>query len=125
MTFSTFESCLIRYHVIGQRLVYSDFVLDRLAPRLNPLNIRTIFTENEKKEAEKLNQELWEYSLSSRICFDFNVVQLFSLLEAHDDMLSHLTTTERKKLESFLSEAWGVVEQQKTRICKWRNNHRS
>lgn len=80
---STFESCLTRYHVIGQRLLYSNFVLDRLAPKLDPANIHTIFTEDEKEQAEKLHKQLWQDSLTSRICFDFNVVQLYSLLEAH------------------------------------------
>lgn len=123
MTKSTFESCLIRYHVIGQRLVYSDFVLDRLAPKLDPANIRTIYTEDEKEEAEKLGEDLHEYALTSRICFDFNVVQLYSLLEAHQDMLTHLSTDNQKKLESLLSDAWAVIAAQESRICKWRNNH--
>lgn len=123
MTASTFESCLIRYHVIGQRLIYSNFVLDRLAPKLDPAQIRTIYTESEKAEAEKLNQDLHEYALTSRICFDFNVIQLFSLLESHDDMLAHLTNDSRKNLESSLAGAWQIIEQQQERICKWRNNH--
>ncbi len=58
MTVSTFETCLIRLHNLGQRLVYSDFVLDRLAPKLDPANIKTIYTEDEKEEAEKLGVDL-------------------------------------------------------------------
>lgn len=123
MTIATFESCLIRYHVLGQRLIYANFVLDRIAPKLNPANIRTIYTEDEKEQAEKLGQDLHEYALTSRICFDFNVVQLFSLLESHQDMETHLTTDARKNLEISLSDAWQIVKTQESRICKWRNNH--
>ena len=122
MTQSTFESCLTRYHVIGQRLLYSNFVLDRLAPKLDPAHIRTIFTEDEKEEAKKLGEDLQEYALTSRICFDFNVVQLYSLLEAHQEIKKYLTTQPRIDLENYLEDVWKEVKNQKNRICKWRNN---
>jgi hypothetical protein len=123
MTVGTFESCLIRYHVLGQRLNYSDFVLNRLALKLDSSKIRKVYTEDEKDEAEKLGVDLHEFALTSRICFDFNVVQLFSLLEAHYDMLTHLNTTVRINLEKYLSSAWQVVEARTKWICKWMNNN--
>lgn len=117
---SSFETCLIRYHVVGQRLVYSNFVLDQLAPKLDPAKIQTIFTN--QKEAEAYGLQIYQDTLTTRICFDFNVVQLYSLLEVHDEIIPHLNTDPRKDLEKYLKDAWEQVEKQKDRICKWRNN---
>lgn len=117
---STFETCLIRYHIIGQRLIYANFVLDKLAEKLDPAKIKTIFLS--EKEGEQYGMDIQLNSLTSRICFDFLVVQLYSLLEVHDEISSHLNTLERKNLESYLEPAWNEVKKEESRICKWRNN---
>ena len=92
MTTVSFKTYIIRYNIIGDNLMYSDYILDKL---------------------ESKYQTLQEYMYAISICFDYNVVQLFSLLEAHQKMTHLKTYYEIQKLEDSLSDAWKVVDAQK------------
>lgn len=115
-----FKACITSLHVVGQRLIQSNFILDTISEKQK--NRPPVFVSTEEQEAIEKNKEFWFDTISVNNAFDRIIVNLFSLIEIHQDLLPFLKTKNLLSLEKALEDVWKVVERNKNRIGKWRNN---
>lgn len=113
-SYTKLQKLLLEMHKINTRLAWTDSILEYF------MKIWKKDFYGKLRDSEKENQ-LEIQNLISRILFEYNVVNLYSLIEIKPTIDEELKKLGMEKLADSLHESWQIIEKQKNRIKKYRN----
>lgn len=107
-----------RLHIIGNRLIQTNLVHDVRVQQT--IRMSNIIIENER-QASEMDKEFNSFIIIGNCLLDRIIINLYNLIEAHNELLPHLIDNGLGSLEEALSDAWCEIENNKELVRKLRN----
>jgi len=104
---------ILELHKINSRLYWSIEIEEHMIKVLQKFNGQ-IVTDEDKEELQVINNMF-------RILFDYNIIALHNIIEIQPTIEKILIKNKYSTLLNSLKDSWGIINNEKKRIKKYRN----